>query len=98
MGNCSALDQSAHVSSAGGCFVGDSHGVAAGIRVSGTNAEVMPGQWECQVGPLGPVEVADHLWMARWLMERIAAFHGVAVRLDPKPVDGDWMDSHSASR
>jgi glutamine synthetase len=62
----------------------------AGIRISGTNAEVMPGQWEYQVGPLDAVSVADQLWMARWLMERIAARHGVEVRLDPKPVEGDW--------
>ena len=64
--------------------------LAAGIMISGTNAEVMPGQWEYQVGPLGPIEAADQLWMARWLLQRIAAMHGVEVRLDPKPVDGDW--------
>jgi glutamine synthetase len=34
--------------------------------------------------------VADQLWMARWLMDRIAAKHGVEVRLDPKPIEGDW--------
>jgi glutamine synthetase len=64
--------------------------LSAGIRISGTNGEVMPGQWEYQVGPLGPVEVADQLWVARWLMDRIAAKHGVEVRLDAKPVEGDW--------
>ncbi len=46
--------------------------IDAGISISGTNAEVMIGQWEFQVGPLGPVEVADELWMARWLLYRIA--------------------------
>ena len=25
----------------------------AGIKVSGINAEVMPGQWEYQIGPVG---------------------------------------------
>jgi glutamine synthetase len=34
--------------------------IEAGIGISGTNAEVMLGQWEFQVGPLGPVEVGDH--------------------------------------
>jgi glutamine synthetase len=29
--------------------------------LSGINAEVMPGQWEFQVGPLGPIEVADQI-------------------------------------
>ena len=59
-------------------------------RISGINAEVMPGQWEFQVGPLGPLDVADQLWVARWLLYRIAEDFGVAATLDPKPVKGDW--------
>jgi glutamine synthetase len=64
--------------------------LAAGLGISGINAEVMPGQWEFQVGPLGPLEVADQLWMARWLMYRIAEDYGVTMTIDPKPVRGDW--------
>jgi glutamine synthetase len=62
----------------------------AGLSISGINAEVMPGQWEFQVGPLGPVEVSDQLWLARWLLFRTAEDFGVAATLDPKPVKGDW--------
>ena len=62
----------------------------AGLGVSGINAEVMPGQWEFQVGPLGPLEVSDQLWIARWLLYRIAEEFGVSATLDPKPVKGDW--------
>ena len=62
----------------------------AGLHISGINAEVMPGQWEFQVGPVGPPQVADQLWMARWLLYRIAEDFGVAATLDPKPVKGDW--------
>ena len=62
----------------------------AGIGVSGINAEVMPGQWEFQVGPLSPLDVSDHLWVARWLLYRIAEDFGVAATLDPKPIAGDW--------
>ena len=29
----------------------------AGLSISGINAEVMPGQWEFQVGPVGLLEV-----------------------------------------
>jgi glutamine synthetase len=64
--------------------------IEAGIGLSGINAEVMPGQWEFQIGPLGPVEVSDHLWLARWLLYRIAEEFEVAATLDPKPVKGDW--------
>ncbi len=62
----------------------------AGIAVSGTNAEVMIGQWEFQVGPLGPVEVSDELWLARWLLYRIAEDYDISAHLMPKPVKGDW--------
>ena len=29
------------------------------------------GQWEFQIGPLGPVEASDEIWLARWLLYRI---------------------------
>ncbi|MFC9284754.1 glutamine synthetase [Streptomyces collinus] len=62
----------------------------AGLAISGINAEVMPGQWEFQVGPVSPLEVSDHLWVARWLLYRTAEDFGVSATLDPKPVKGDW--------
>ena len=62
----------------------------AGLEISGINAEVMPGQWEFQVGPVGPLEVSDQLWIARWLLYRIGEDYGVSATLDPKPVKGDW--------
>lgn len=64
--------------------------MAAGINISGTNAEVMIGQWEFQVGPAGTLEVADQLWLARWLLFRVAEDFDVAATLDPKPMPGDW--------
>ena len=64
--------------------------LAAGLSISGINAEVMVGQWEFQVGPLGPLEVADQLWVARWLLYRTAEDFDVAATLDPKPMKGDW--------
>jgi glutamine synthetase len=62
----------------------------AGIGIEGTNAEVMMGQWEFQVGILSPVDVGDQLWVARWLLERIAEEFEVDVSLDAKPIKGDW--------
>jgi glutamine synthetase len=62
----------------------------AGLAISGINAEVMPGQWEFQVGPVGPLEVSDQLWVARWLLHRIGEDMGISVTLEPKPVRGDW--------
>ena len=62
----------------------------AGLELSGINAEVMPGQWEYQIGPLGPLEVADQMWVSRWLLYRISEDYGVSATLHPKPVKGDW--------
>ena len=62
----------------------------AGLEVSGINAEVMPGQWEYQIGPLGPLDAADQMWISRWLLYRISEEYGVSATLHPKPVKGDW--------
>ena len=64
--------------------------ITAGLEIAGINAEVMPAQWEFQIGPIGAPAVGDHLWIARWLLYRIGERHDVAATLDPKPVEGDW--------
>ena len=64
--------------------------IAAGLHIAGINAEVMPGQWEFQIGPINTPQVADELWIARWLLSRIAEDFDVTVSLDAKPVQGDW--------
>ncbi|XP_072014968.1 glutamine synthetase-like [Amphiura filiformis] len=62
----------------------------AGIKIAGTNAEDMPASWEYQIGPCVGIEASDHLWVARFIMHRVAEDFGVVVSLDPKPVAGDW--------
>merc|ERR1711892_536600 len=62
----------------------------AGIRISGTNAEVMPAQWEFQVGPTEGIDMGDDLWVSRYLLQRVAEDFGVVVSFDPKPMVGDW--------
>ena len=64
--------------------------IAAGIAISGTNAEVMIGQWEFQIGPVDTVEIGDSVWLARWLLYRIGESYDISATLDPKPVRGDW--------
>ena len=64
--------------------------IATGISICGTNAEVMLGQWEYQIGAGGSIHMSDDLWVARWLMERICEKHELSVSLDPKPIEGDW--------
>jgi glutamine synthetase len=73
--------------------VADTHYKAclyAGLNISGINAEVMPGQWEYQIGPCTGIESGDHMIMSRYLMVRVCEMLGVNVTFDPKPMSGDW--------
>jgi glutamine synthetase len=62
----------------------------AGVNIAGVNGEVMPGQWEYQVGPCVGIESGDHLILSRYLLLRVCEDYGVIVTLDPKPMAGDW--------
>ena len=64
--------------------------IFAGVKIAGTNAEVMPAQWEFQVGPCLGITMGDHLWMARFILQRVAEDFGIIVTFDPKPMEGDW--------
>ena len=71
--------------------------IEAGLMIYGVNAEVMPGQWEYQIGYRGfagesadPLTVCDHSWIARWLLYRLGEKFGITATLEPKPVKGDW--------
>jgi glutamine synthetase len=61
-----------------------------GIKISGVNAEVMPGQWEYQVGPCLGIEQGNSLWMSRYILLRVAEECNVVISFDPKPIPGDW--------
>lgn len=71
--------------------------IKAGLLIYGTNGEVMPGQWEFQIGYRGSdkedasvLKMADEIWIARYLLCLIAEKYGVKVSFDVKPVKGDW--------
>lgn len=71
--------------------------VEAGLMIYGINAEVMPGQWEFQVGYRGlegetgdVLSVCDDLMIARWLLQRLGEDHGIEISFANKPIEGDW--------
>ena len=57
---------------------------------AGINAEVMPGQWEFQIGPVGPLEVGDQVHLARYLLHRLGEDFNIVATFNPKPMKGDW--------
>jgi len=64
--------------------------LAAGVKIAGCNAEVMPSQWEYQIGPCTGIESGDHVMFARFLAHRVAEDFGIIVSFEPKPIKGDW--------
>ena len=69
----------------------------AGLIFYGINAEVMPGQWEFQIGFRGDesedtdiLTISDHLWIARWLLHKVSEKYNVSVSFENKPIKGDW--------
>jgi glutamine synthetase len=68
--------------------------LAAGLKISGINAEVMLGQWEYQIGPVDALSGSDQLWISRWILNRLSEKYGYRIELDPKPFLGnDWNGS-----
>jgi len=61
----------------------------AGVKIAGTNSEVMIGQWEYQVGVCKGIELGDHVWMSRYILERIAIHYGLSVSYTQK-MYSDW--------
>ena len=65
--------------------------IRSGIKHCGMNAEVMPSQWEYQIGPLGPWEFACQLWLSRFLLHYLTEDtrilgRAVEVTFAPKPL------------
>lgn len=62
----------------------------SGLNISGINGEVMPSQWEYQVGPCEGISMGDDLWMSRYILYRVCEIYNVDCTFDPKPIPGDW--------
>lgn len=60
--------------------------VYSGMDYGGSNAEVMMGSWEFQVGTTMGIKAADDLWLGRYLLGRIAEQYGVVISYHPKPM------------
>ena len=64
-----------------------------GIKISGINAEVAPGQWELQVGPCLGIEAGDQLSITRYILHRVSEIYNVSINIEAKPLEGDWNGS-----
>jgi len=67
------------------------------LLIYGINAEVMPGQWEFQIGYRGfenddndALKITDDLWYATWILNCLSEKYSIMVSYDNKPIKGDW--------
>ena len=63
------------------------------VTLTGTNAEVAPGQWEYQCFAKDPIAAADNLWMSRYLLLRSSEEFGYDIDFSPKPAGKDYNGS-----
>jgi glutamine synthetase len=64
----------------------------AGLDVSGINAEVAPGQWEYQIGPVCGIDAGDQHYLSRYILERTAEEYGISIDYTPKLLE-EWNGS-----
>ena len=65
----------------------------SGLSISGINAEVAPGQWEYQIGPVEGISAGDQLYISRYILIRLSEEFDYVINFEPKPLDGDWNGS-----
>ena len=58
----------------------------AGVQLSGINCEVGPSQYEYQVGIVKGIQAGDHMWMSRYIAERVGELYNKQICWDPKPI------------
>ena len=59
--------------------------IAAGLTISGINAEVVERQWEYQIGPCCGIHLGDQFIISRYLLLKIAEKHDAIIDFQPKP-------------
>ena len=58
----------------------------AGLSISGSNAEVAPGQWEIQIGIVEGIHAADQFYLLKYILHRTAEQFKVSVDFSAKPL------------
>jgi|TARA_B100001094_G_scaffold6164_1_gene5464 glutamine synthetase len=67
--------------------------LTAGLIITGTNAEVLLGQWEYQLFGKGAKNTSDDLWISRYILQRLVEVENITINYHPKPIKGDWNGS-----
>lgn len=77
----------------------------AGLKITNIHAETRPSQWKYQIGPfplqwkyqigpLGPMDVCDQLWVARYILNGVCKENKCAVKFHPYKNECNWDGSN----
>lgn len=61
----------------------------AGVSIIGHYAGGIPSQWAFELQPISGIAIGDHLWVARYILQRVAEDFGVVACFDNKPILGE---------
>jgi glutamine synthetase len=67
----------------------------AGINHEGINAEVAKGQWEFQIFGKGSKKAADEMWVARYILQRLAEKYGIDIEYQLGNTDWNGSGMHA---
>jgi glutamine synthetase len=54
----------------------------SGLNFKSFNSESSLAEWKFEIGPLDGVEVGDHIWIARYILLRVAEQFGLVVKYE----------------
>ncbi len=72
--------------------------LAAGVKIHSAGMNDGLGSGFFEVGPCTPTEAGDHLWMARYILQRIGEDFNVAVSFAPKLLPSYKVENHCLAR
>lgn len=67
--------------------------IAAGINISGINAEIAPNQWRFKIGPCVGISAGDELILARYILNKLSEQFGIDISYKSKPLPNPWNSS-----
>lgn len=68
----------------------------AELKITSLNSGSGPSQWEYNIGPLEGIEVADQIWVSRYILTRLAETYSMKISFNPTLLGNEWEGSSCA--
>lgn len=67
--------------------------IYAGISISSINSGPTPSLWKYNIGICKGIDIADQLWISRYILQRVCEEEGCILSFDQTPIDG-WKGAN----